>query len=227
MATVMDRLAALILSVIATVARGPRGSRDREREAGHPLPIGPGSLRQETAWRSRPMCCSDWSRNEPGPTWMAALRGDELQTSLQRLVHPGPLALEVSGCVRTGLCLRDETVRDGGTDSGLTGDTSAHGSGAAGVRICACRRRRADQRERQHYGGECCWLSHSDSLRGSILWPGRSYARVLSEETRSATVFRPCCHGSCSPRWCWPQPDSRASHDVSCSGRPYRRRDAR
>jgi hypothetical protein len=80
-----------------------------------------------------------WSRNEPGPTWMAALRGDELQTSLQRLVHSGPLALEVSGCVQPGLCLRDEAVRDGGTDSGLTGDTRAHCSGAAGVRICACR----------------------------------------------------------------------------------------
>jgi len=36
MATVMNRRAALILTVIATEVRGPRGSRDREREAGIP-----------------------------------------------------------------------------------------------------------------------------------------------------------------------------------------------
>jgi hypothetical protein len=51
----------------------------------------------------------------------AALRGDELQTSLQRLVQLGPLTLEETGWVDTfGLCLRDESVRDLGTRAGLT-----------------------------------------------------------------------------------------------------------
>jgi hypothetical protein len=66
-----------------------------------------------------------------------------------------------------GLRLRDETVRDHGTDSGLASDARPHLSGAAGVRICACRRRRAHQRERQHYGGECCRGSHCDSHCGT------------------------------------------------------------
>jgi hypothetical protein len=131
---------------------------------------------------------------------MAALRGDELETSLQGLVQPGPLALEKSGWVHTfGLCLRDETVRDPGTDSGLTSDARTHLSGTAGVRICACRRRRGHQRERQHYGGECCRGSHCDSHCGApfVIDPrGRRYARTALVETRPATVISPCWHGS-------------------------------
>jgi hypothetical protein len=85
---------------------------------------------------------------------VTALRGDELQTPLQRLVHPGPLALEASGCVRTfGMCLRDETVRNLGTDSGLTGEARTHRSGAAGVWICGCRRSWGTQSESQRQRG--------------------------------------------------------------------------
>jgi hypothetical protein len=126
---------------------------------------------------------------------MATLRGDELQTPVQRLVQPGPLALEKSGWVHTfGLRFRDETVRDHGTDSGLSSDARTHLPGAAGVRICACRRRRPTS------ASDSTTVASAVGFR--ILAPfvvrpyGRSYARVLSGETRSATVFPPCCHGS-------------------------------
>jgi hypothetical protein len=77
------------------------------------------------------------------------LRGDELQTSLQRLVEPGPLALEESGWVHTfGMCLRDESVRDLGTGSGLTSDARTHLPCTAGVRIRSRRPCRATQPER-------------------------------------------------------------------------------
>src|SRR5215208_3579270 len=67
---------------------------------------------------------------------VTALRGDELHTSLQRLVQPGPLALEESGWVHTfGLCLGDESVGNHGTGSGLTSEDRTHLSGTAGVLI--------------------------------------------------------------------------------------------
>ena len=52
-----------------------------------------------------------------------------------------------------GLCLRDETVRNYGTGSGLTSDARTHLSGAAGVWICGCRRSRGTQSESQRQRG--------------------------------------------------------------------------
>jgi hypothetical protein len=98
----------------------------------------------------------------------SSLRGDELQTALQRLVQPGPLALEKSGWVHTfGMRLRDETVRNLGTDSGLTSEARPHRSGAAGVRIRARSRGWRNQCERYDCGGYGRWLSHAGSLRSS------------------------------------------------------------
>jgi hypothetical protein len=81
---------------------------------------------------------------------VAALRGDELQAPLQRLVEPGPLALEEPRWVHPfGTCLRDETVRNHGTGSGLASEARAHLSGTAGVRIRGRRPCRATQPEHQ------------------------------------------------------------------------------
>jgi hypothetical protein len=83
------------------------------------------------------------------------LGGDELQTSLQRLVQLGPLTLEESGWVHTfGLCLRDETVRNLGTGSGLTSEARTDRSGAAGVWTCGCRRCCGTQSESQRQRGQ-------------------------------------------------------------------------
>ena len=85
----------------------------------------------------------------------AALRGDELQTPLQRLVEPGPLALEESGWVLPSGSLRDETVRNHGTVSGgLTSEARTHLSGTAGGRIGGCRRCRGAQPKRQRHRRE-------------------------------------------------------------------------
>jgi hypothetical protein len=81
---------------------------------------------------------------------VAALRGDELQTPLQWLVEPGPLALEEPGWVHAfGMCLRDETLRNHGTGSGFTSEARTHLSGTAGGRARGRRPRWTTQPERQ------------------------------------------------------------------------------